>query len=102
MNEDTIRMKKIEEMLEKSRSRQEQELQAELKINQVLNKLLTDEAKARLNNVRLVKKELFQAALQTIVYLAQQGQIESKIDDQQLKSLLEKLIEKKEISIRRK
>ncbi len=102
MNEEELRQKKIEEWMAKTQEKQEQESNNEMKINQILNKFLTEEAKSRLNNVRIVKKELFQLALQSIIYSVQQGAIREKISDSQIKSLLEKLSEKKEINIRRK
>ncbi len=102
MSEDEIRDKKFAEMMAKAQKQQEQENQAEQKISQLLNRFLTDEAKARLNNVRLVNKNLFQNALQSIIYLAQQGQISEKLSDAELKNILERLNEKKDFTIRRK
>lgn len=100
--EEELRQKKMQELMKKAQNQQQQESENEAKINQLLNRFLTDEARARLNNVRLVKKEIFNSALQSIIYLVQQGHINDKIDDEQLKSLLERLTQKKEISIKRK
>ena len=100
--EDYLKQKKIQELMEKANAQKDQEIAEQAKINQILNAFLTDPAKERLSNVRLVNKNLFQNALQAIVFLAQQGKIEQKIDDDEMKVLLERLNQKKEINIRRK
>ncbi|MFH1256302.1 MAG: DNA-binding protein [Candidatus Diapherotrites archaeon] len=110
MNDDELeqlKQKKMEEMKKRMDSEQQQEqaeAQAEMQLNALLRKLLTDEARTRMNNVAMVNKALYLKASQTIVYLFQAGQVEGKLDDVQVKKLLEKLSAagKKEINIRRK
>ncbi len=88
---------------EEIRAQKEKEMQTQAQIENLLRKTLTDEAKQRLNNVKLVKNELYFRALQTIFTLVQQGNVEEKISDQELKAILENISgTKKEISIRRK
>lgn len=99
--EEDTRQAYMQKMLEESKKK-EREAQAEQALNQILKNLLTDEAKQRLYTVRLVNNPLFTQAVQAIVYLSRNGQIEEKLTDVQLKQLLEKLSTKKETTIRRK
>lgn len=95
---DEIRQKKMEEL----RQKQEAEAETEQKLDVLVKRLLTEEARARLSNVKLVNKEIYFKAVQTIIYLFNAGQVKGKVDEAQLKELLKKLAEKKEISIKRK
>ena len=93
-----IKQKKLEQM-----QQQNQQLEIEAKLDEVARKILTPEAKARLGNVKLVNRELYMNAIQTLLYMYQQGQIQGKIDEANLKALLVKLKSgKREISITRK
>ena len=92
-----------EQKLEELRAQKEKEMQTQMQIESLLRKTLTDEARQRLNNVKLVKNEIYLKALQAIFMLIQQGQVQEKLSDQELKSILENLSgPKKEINIRRK
>lgn len=92
-----------EKKLEDLRAQKEKETQTQMQIESLLRKTLTDEARQRLNNVKLVKNEIYLKALQTIFMLIQQGQVQEKLSDTELKSILENLSgSKKEINIRRK
>ncbi len=95
---DEIRQKKMEEL----RQKQEAEAETEQKLDVLVKRLLTEEARERLSNVKLVNKEVYFKAVQTIIYLFNAGQVQGKIDEEQLKGLLKKLTEKKEINIKRK
>ncbi len=105
MNPEEIKEKKINELKEKySNQAEEQKKQAELEnqIDSAMKMVLTEDARTRLYNVRLVNKEVYLKAAQSLIYLYQTGKINSKIDDEALKGLLEKLSAKREISITRK
>lgn len=95
-----------QELLKKEYERrlqqQEAEKKAEEQIDQLLKTLLDDAAKTRLSNVKLVNKGLYLKAAQAIIYLYRAGKISSKIDEEELKGILSKLNEKREIRIRRK
>lgn len=93
---------KLQSLMRKAQKQQEEQLQTEAKINQLMKNVLTDQARERLTNIRLVKPELFQSVFSTIIYLAQQGRVTGKLGDDEIKALLEKLSEKREIKIRRK
>jgi len=79
-----------------------QEAEAEAKIGAIVRSLLSDEARTRLNNVRLVNTELYLKAVQAILYLQNARQLQGKVSEQDLKQLLGKMGERKEIKITRK
>ena len=106
MSEDdsTIAQKK-EELKQKWSEKQaaeQAELETAQKIDSLLRQVLEPEAKQRLSNVRLVNPELYLKATQAILYLVQNNQFKSKISEQQLKQILEKLSQKRETTIKRK
>lgn len=91
--------------LQELRKRQLEEqavLEAEAKINSAVRSLLTEEARTRLNNVRLVNKEQYLKVAQVILYLEKAGQLQGKISEDELKQLLDRMSSKREIKIRRK
>ena len=96
-----IKKRKMEE-LKKQQTQQQAEVEAEQKLDAIARKTLTEDAKARLGNVKLVNQEAYLNAIQAIVYLFNSGQVQGKIDDAQLKVLLKKITGKKEMIIRRK
>ncbi len=94
-----------EQKLQELRKRQLEEqavLEAEAKINSAVRSLLTEEARTRLNNVRLVNKEQYLKTAQIILYLQKAGQLQGKISEDELKQLLDRVSSKREIKIRRK
>lgn len=106
MNEEEgLKQKKLEELrkqyLERTEA-EEKQLQAEQELQAIVRKLLDDGARTRLNNVKLVNRELYLRATQAIIYLYQAGQLKERIDEEQLKQLLGKLAGKKDIRIKRK
>ena len=88
--------------LEELRRQRQAELEAEMKMGEVARQLLDDSARQRLNNVKLVNRELYLRAIQTIVYLKQSSQLPGKLDEERFKQLLEKLSAKRDITIKRK
>ncbi|HLC80028.1 MAG TPA: DNA-binding protein [archaeon] len=107
MNDDELRQKKLEELQNQYSKMQEEEKkhqEAEQKMQQMLNRLLEEDAKARLANVALVNKELYMKAFQAIVELAQKGYVRGKLNDEQVKQILIQLKNTREpkINIKRK
>ncbi len=88
--------------LQKKQADEQQRLEAEAKMDSVLRSLLSEEAKARLGNVKLVNNELYYKAVQAIVYLANAGQLQGKMQEDELRLLLDKIRNKKKINIKRK
>jgi len=101
MEEDELKQKKLEE-LQQQREESEKQSEAENRMQQTLKKLLGEEARARLNNVRLVNKELYAKAVQAIINLAQRGYVKEKLADEQMKEILRQLKDNREINIKRK
>lgn len=101
MEYDEIEGQRMEE-LKKRQLEEEKQEETEAKIALVIRSLLTDEAKNRLNNVKIVNQQLYLKTVQTILYFQKERQLKEKIDEEKLKMLLEQLRNKKEIKITRK
>ncbi|MFH1391292.1 MAG: DNA-binding protein [Candidatus Diapherotrites archaeon] len=100
-----LKEKKLEELKQKYLEQQEEEkqsLEMEAKMQSVLKSLLTEEAKQRLSNVRLVNKELYTRAFQAIMGLMQKGMVQGKLNEEQLKEILRQLNTRRDINITRK
>lgn len=82
--------------------KRQMEEESEARISSMLRGVLTEEARARLGNVRLVNKELYLKAVQAVIYLQRAGQLQEKVGEEELKELLERLRSKREITIKRK
>lgn len=54
----------------------------------ILKQILTPEARMRLNNIKMVKRELSDLVEQYLIGMASQGKMRSKITDDQLKQIL--------------
>jgi len=91
--------------LERQNMEEQQEAErkaAEKERQEILRKLLTPEALERLSNVRLVRPELAENVENQIIYLAQSGRLNRQVTDPEIKSLLARLSEKREIKIERR
>ena len=100
-----IKQKKLEELKQQyvqQQTEEQKQLEAEAQLSALLRKILTDEARTRLNNVKLVNRELYLKTSQTIMYLVQAKRLQGKMNEAELKELLLKLSAKKEINIKRK
>jgi len=83
-----LRRKKLEEL----QKRAEAERQAQIAAAQrraVLKRILTPEALARLDNIRVVRPDIVEALEQQLISLASSGRIRVPIDDETLKKILE-------------
>ncbi len=71
--------------------------------HELLRRILTPEARERLARIRLAKPEVASAVEQQISALAVSGRLRRQIDDETLRSLLERIMpEKREIRITRR
>ncbi|MFH1225038.1 MAG: DNA-binding protein [Candidatus Diapherotrites archaeon] len=77
-------------------------LEAEMQLSSIMRNVLEGKARERLNNVRLVNRELYYKVTQAVMVLAQRGEINGKLGDAELKDLLERLARKRETTIKRK
>jgi programmed cell death protein 5 len=65
--------------------------------------VLEPEARERLNTIKLTRPDFARAVEQQLVMLAQNGRIQNKISDEQLKVILQQVTPaKREFNIRRK
>ena len=55
---------------------------------QILKRILTSEARSRLNNIKMVKPELSDLVEQYLIGMATQGKIPGQLSDDQLKQIL--------------
>lgn len=86
---EAIRMRKLAEM----RRKIEEEKERRARIEEILRRILTPEARDRLNNLRLVKPELAASLEEHLILLAQSGRVQVPITDEFLKRLLSELYE---------
>lgn len=77
--------------------------QAEAQKQALLRKFLTDGARKRLNSIRMSKPDFAEQVEQQLIGLAQSGRIQGKIDEDQMKTLLEELTpESRQFDIKRR
>lgn len=103
-----LREEKMEQIKEEQGGADEEAMeaqrqQAEAQKKAVLRKHLTDDARKRLNTVKMSKPEVGEKVEQQLVALAQSGRVQGKIDDEKMKQLLSELTpDSKSFDIRRR
>ena len=104
-----LRKKKMEQLQEQQggggdgEAREAQRQQAEAQKKALLRKTLTDGARQRLNSVKMSKPEFAEQVEQQVVALARSGRVQGKIDEDQMKSLLQELQpDKQDFNIKRR
>jgi len=103
---ENLRRKKMAELQQKlleDQAKQEQMDQVEGQIRGAIQQILTPEARARLATIKMAKPEYATQIEMMLIQIAQGGQLQNKITDEQLKGILKKIAEgnKKEFNIRR-
>ncbi|MCX6802411.1 MAG: hypothetical protein NT067_04860 [Candidatus Diapherotrites archaeon] len=98
----SLKMEELQQQFAQQQAEAEKKALAEQKIELLLRKLLSPEAKSRLKNVRLVNQELYWNAVQQVLILFRSGKIKGQVSESQVKTLLEVLSRKREIKIKRK
>ncbi len=85
-----LKRRKLEALLRKQaeEKRRQEELAREAQKQEILRRVMTPEARARLTNVKLVRPELANAVEEYIVSLALSGQLTKIIDEETLKQIL--------------
>lgn len=89
-----IRRRKLLELqrqLEEEEKRKALEAEMRARKEAILRRILTDQARERLANIRLVKPELAEVAENLIIQLVQAGQLIPPVTDEQVKALLLRL-----------
>ncbi len=105
-----LRRKRLQQLQQQASQQQSAEAESQEKMRefeaqkkQIMLQILTPEARSRLANLRLTKKEFVDQIELQLIQLAQMGRIKTKITDEQLKELLKKVTgSKREINIIRK
>lgn len=104
---EAIRKKKLRQLQEQTFSQEEiqeeQQQEFEEQKKQALRAILTDDARERLGRIKAARPELAENLENQLIMLAQSGRLKNKINDEQLRELLAKLLPKKrDITIRRR
>jgi len=92
-----LREEKMEQLKEQQQGQGDEEAREAAKQKQeaqkkaVLRQNLTDEARKRLNTLKMSKPQRGEQIEQQIVSLAQSGRVQEKIDDEKMKQLLKEL-----------
>ena len=102
MSEDSelerIRAKKLQDIQqqaieEQKRDQVKDEIDAQR--TAILKQILTDEARQRLTNIRIVRPEFAESVELQLIQLAQTGKLGEKITDTQLKKTLQQISQRK-------
>ena len=107
---ETLKKKRLRELQSQQQQfqdsldlQEEQRQQFEEQKKTVLRGILTTKAKERLNNIKIARPDLAESIENQLIILAQSGRLQSKINDEQLRALLSKILPKKrDIHIRRR
>ena len=83
-------------------AQQQQMAEAEQMLKHLMSQILEPKARERLANLKVVKPELAMQLELYLAQLAQAGQLQSKLSDEQIVQILRKLSEKREINIKTK
>ncbi|NPA76638.1 MAG: DNA-binding protein [Candidatus Diapherotrites archaeon] len=85
------KMLEYQKRMQEEQALQQQRLQAELQIRAILRRILEPDAFERIERVKMVKPELYAAAVQQLIALYQAGRLMKKLDDATLKAFLARL-----------
>ncbi len=104
-----IKQKKLQELQQQAalqesmEEQEEQQKQLEEQKKAILRKILTTEARERLGRIKVARPQVAENIENQLIMLAQSGQLKNKINDEQLRMLLSKIIPKKrEFKIKRR
>ena len=82
---------------------QDQQKELEDQKKMILRTILTDSARERLGRIKIARPEVVESIENQLITLAQSGKLKNKINDEQLRMLLSRIIpKKKDITIRRR
>jgi programmed cell death protein 5 len=104
-----LRKKKLQELQQQAalqesmEGQEEQQKQLEEQKKAILRKILTTEARERLGRIKIARPQIAESIENQLIMLAQSGQLKNKINDEQLRMLLSKIVPKKrEFKIKRR
>ena len=93
-----IRARKLQEMQQQALDEQRQEQmkeEVEAQKRAILSQIMTDEARQRLANIKMVRPEFAESIELQLIQLAQSGRLAEKITDEQLKQILKQITGRK-------
>jgi len=104
---EAIRKKKLRDLQQQTFSQEdfedEQQKEFEDQKKLALRTILTDDARERLGRIKAARPEMAENLENQLIMLAQSGRLKNKINDEQLRELLSKMLPKKrDITIRRR
>lgn len=99
MNEDEIKQKKLQEMMNQQQNQQQA---FEERKRQILLNILTKNARERLGRISIVKPETANQIEAYLIQLYQSGQLKRKLTEEDLKNILSATQDKKDFKIKRK
>jgi len=111
MDEDleNLKKKRLQElqqqmsMQEAMDDQQDQQKELEDQKKMILRAILTNSARDRLGRIKIARPEVVESIENQLITLAQTGKLKNKINDEQLRMLLSRIIpKKKDITIRRR
>ena len=92
-----LRQEKMEQLQDRQggeeaeEAREAQREQREAQKKALLRQHLTDDARKRLNTIKMSKPQFGEQVEQQVVALAQSGRIQGRIDDEKMKAILKEL-----------
>jgi len=106
---DAIRKKKLRDLQQQQPTFSQEEFEEaqqkeyEEQKKTILRAILMDDARERLGRIKAARPELAENLENQLILLAQSGRLKNKINDEQLRDLLSKILPKKrDITIRRR
>jgi len=97
------RMFELQQRISQEQQRAQVQQQIEVQKQAILRRILTPEARQRLNNLKMVKPEFASTLEIQLIQLVQAGKVQTPITDEQLKEILIRLqAQRRDIKITRR
>jgi len=97
------RMLELQQRIAQEQQRAQVQQQIEMQKQAILRRILTPEARRRLNNLKMVKQEFTNQLELQLIQLVQAGKVQTPITDEQLKEILMRLqAQRRDIKITRR
>jgi len=97
------RMLELQQRIAQEQQRAQAMQQIEMQKQAILRRILTSEARRRLNNLKMVKPEFANQLELQLIQLVQAGKVQTPITDEQLKEILMRLqAQRRDIKITRR
>jgi programmed cell death protein 5 len=106
---ENLKKKKLQEMQDQAalqdqmEDQEKQQQQLEDQKKSILRAILSNEARERLGRIKVARPEMAESIENQLIMLAQSGRLKNKINDEELRMLLSKILPKKrDIKIKRR